>query len=201
MVTVERLLGLTGCRRRHAKLWQCLASTACSYVIRNNQLSLLPAAIGHLVDTAEDFGVTTHGNRTQIALALDEALSNAIIHGNLEVSSKYRQGTGDEFYRKIQERRRQFPYSERCVLIEGRFRIGEVRFVIRDEGPGFDPGQIPDPTHRANLDKPYGRGLFLIRAFMDEVLFNDQGNEITLVKRPPLTSPSLEEASVGQGTL
>ncbi len=77
--------------------------------------------------------------------------------------------------------------------MEGRFQIGEARFVIRDEGPGFDPAQVSDPTYRSNLDKPYGRGLFLIRAFMDEVLFNDKGNEITLIKRPPMTIAPLQE--------
>lgn len=187
IITVERLLGLTGCRRRHAQLWQCLSTTTCSYSIKENNLSHLPAAIGHLVDTAEDFGVTTHGNRTQIALALDEALTNAIIHGNLEVSSKHRESDGDEFHRQIRARQTQFPYSERTVFVEASFKIGEARFTIRDEGPGFDPSQISDPTRRSNLDKPYGRGLFLIRAFMDEVHFNDAGNEITLVKRAAIT--------------
>jgi DNA-binding response OmpR family regulator len=196
MITVERLLGLTGCRRRHAQLWQCLRETRCSYEIKGNNLSLLPAAIGHLVDTAEDFGVTTHGNRTQIALALDEAMTNGIIHGNLEVSSKHREGDGDAFYLKIREHQRLPTYSERTLFVEAAFEIGEARFTIRDEGPGFDPSQVADPTRRSNLDKPYGRGLFLIRAFMDEVLFNGRGNEITLVKRPPITIPPMQETAM-----
>jgi DNA-binding response OmpR family regulator len=191
MITVERLLGLTGCRRRHAQLWQCLTATECSYSIKGNNLALLSAAIGQ-----EDFGVTTHGNRTQIALALDEAMTNAIIHGNLEVSSKYREGDGEEFYQRIRKRQNQYPYSERTLSIDAFFKIGEARFVIRDEGPGFDPSRVSDPTHRSNLDKPYGRGLFLIRAFMDEVLFNQAGNEITLVKRAPITIPPLKETSL-----
>ena len=58
-----------------------------------------------------------------------------------------------------------------------------VEIVVRDEGPGFQQKELPDPTDPANLDKLSGRGLLLIQTFMDEIRFNDQGNEITLIKR------------------
>ena len=59
--------------------------------------------------------------------------------------------------------------------------------VVRDEGPGFDPATLPDPTDPAQLERTTGRGLLLIRAYMDEVAFNGAGNQITLTKRrtPP----------------
>ncbi len=57
-----------------------------------------------------------------------------------------------------------------------------MRFVIRDEGPGFDHRKVSDPTQAENLDRVSGRGLLLIHSFMDEVSYNDRGNEITLVK-------------------
>lgn len=191
VITVDRLLGLTGCRRRHAKLLECLTESSCLYELGGNDLSLLTAIIGHLVDTAEDFGVATPGNRTQIALALDEAMTNGVIHGNLEVSSELREGDGEAFHDLIKQRRCQPPYSERILRVEGIFQFGEARFVIHDEGPGFDYQSIPDPTKRSNLDKPYGRGLFLIRAFMDDVEFNGHGNEITLIKRAPANGESV----------
>ena len=53
-------------------------------------------------------------------------------------------------------------------------------YTVRDEGPGFDPASLPDPTDPANLDRPCGRGLLLMRTFMDNVIFNDKGNEVTL---------------------
>ena len=56
----------------------------------------------------------------------------------------------------------------------------EIEVVIRDEGPGFDPSKLPDPTDPKNVDRPCGRGVMLMRAFMDEVLYNSQGNEVTL---------------------
>lgn len=189
LITVERLLGLTGCRRRHARLLESLTNIESHFRLEGNDISLIPALIGHLVDTAEDFGVTTHGNRTQIAVALDEAMINGIIHGNLEVSSELRSGNGDAFQNLLTRRQKESPYRERVLHVRGQFQLGEARFSVRDEGPGFDPSDVADPTQRSNIDKPYGRGLFLIRAFMDDVLFNDQGNEVTLVKRMHVEQP------------
>jgi anti-sigma regulatory factor (Ser/Thr protein kinase) len=57
------------------------------------------------------------------------------------------------------------------------------KFVIRDQGPGFDPAQLPDPTDPENLERVSGRGLLLMRTFMDEVTFNKSGNQVTMVKR------------------
>ena len=62
--------------------------------------------------------------------------------------------------------------------------------TIRDEGPGFGPDALPDPFAEESLTRPSGRGLTLIRSFMDVVRFNDQGNEITLFKRRPPSSPT-----------
>ena len=70
-----------------------------------------------------------------------------------------------------------------------------MRFVIRDDGQGFDPARLPDPTDPELLERTSGRGVFLMRAFMDEVSFNETGNEATLTKR---RSPGGEDvASVG----
>jgi len=59
----------------------------------------------------------------------------------------------------------------------------EGRFIIRDEGAGFDIDNLPDPTDPENLLKPSRRGIMLNNSFMDEVTFNDAGNEICLIKR------------------
>jgi anti-sigma regulatory factor (Ser/Thr protein kinase) len=59
----------------------------------------------------------------------------------------------------------------------------EAVYVVRDEGPGFDPSILPDPTDPSNLEKVSGRGLLLIRTFMDEIHHDDSGREITMIKR------------------
>jgi anti-sigma regulatory factor (Ser/Thr protein kinase) len=73
------------------------------------------------------------------------------------------------------------------VFCTARLSRAEVSVTIRDEGPGFDPGSLPDPTDPANLGRIGGRGLLLIRTFMDSVTHNQAGNEITLVKRGKLS--------------
>ena len=62
----------------------------------------------------------------------------------------------------------------------------EAVYMIRDEGGGFDVAGVPDPTDPVNLEKATGRGLLLIRTFMDHVSHNQAGNQITLIKRRDL---------------
>jgi serine/threonine-protein kinase RsbW len=63
---------------------------------------------------------------------------------------------------------------------------------VRDEGPGFDPASVPDPLHPENLLKASGRGIFLIRSFMDELRLQpaaEGGMEVVMVKRAGATTP------------
>jgi len=92
-----------------------------------------------------------------VRLAIEEALNNAIRHGNAMDPNK----TAELVYEVTDE---------------------QVDIRISDEGPGFDFQDVPDPTLDENLDKPTGRGLMLIRAYMDTVEFNEKGNELHMVK-------------------
>jgi anti-sigma regulatory factor (Ser/Thr protein kinase) len=58
----------------------------------------------------------------------------------------------------------------------------EATFSVRDEGSGFDPALLPDPTDPANLGRVSGRGLLLIHTFMDRVEHNEKGNQIVMTK-------------------
>ncbi len=93
-----------------------------------------------------------------IRLALEEGLNNAINHGN------HRDPT-----RTVSIA---YDVSDRCAAI-----------TITDDGDGFDPSSVPDPTIDENLEKPSGRGIMLMKAYMDEVRFNDRGNQVHMVKR------------------
>jgi anti-sigma regulatory factor (Ser/Thr protein kinase) len=75
------------------------------------------------------------------------------------------------------------PYKERKVKVDVAVTRTEATFTISDEGPGFDPGALPDPNDPEQLCRIGGRGLLLIRALTDDVSFNSTGNTITLVKR------------------
>lgn len=94
-----------------------------------------------------------------IWLATQEALNNAIKHGNrMDPNKKV------SFYLQVQE--------------------GEFRIIVKDEGKGFNPLEVPDPTARENLLKTSGRGIFYMKSFMDHVEYNtENGTTVTLVKR------------------
>ena len=128
--------------------------------------------------------------RMQIGMALEEALRNAMYHGNLEVDSKLKEEDFAAFYQLADERRAAAPFRDRRVFVEVRSTPLGVSYTIRDQGPGFDHGKLPDPTALENLDRPCGRGVMLMRAFMDEVHYNDQGNQVTLVKQSPRELPA-----------
>lgn len=138
--------------------------------------------INYVQQSLEQLNFCEEGTRTLVCTALMEALTNAIDHGNLELDSSLRED-GDAYINLGKERALIEPYRNRRVYVDTRITSDEACFTIRDEGPGFDTSKIPDPTDPENLLKPSGRGIMLIRSFMDDVRFNDTGNEITIVKR------------------
>ena len=92
-----------------------------------------------------------------VRLALEEALVNAIKHGNGMDPNKQ-------------------------VHITCKVDEEQARITIKDEGPGFDLVDVPDPTSDENIEKPGGRGIMLMKAFMSEVSYSDSGNQVILVK-------------------
>lgn len=145
---------------------------------------LVPKVIARLELPMVELDLFDEGERMQIAMALDEALMNAIVHGNLEVSSELRQtDDGKAYIDLINKRKAESPFNERKVMVHLRASCEAATFIIRDDGRGFDVSSLRDPTDPENLERAGGRGLLLINAFMDEVKHNDKGNEITLVKR------------------
>lgn len=118
-----------------------------------------------------------------VTLALEEALANALFHGNLEISSKLREGDGRAFHKLARKRRRQLPYRDRRISVIARLAHQEMLIVVRDDGRGFDTSKLPDPRDGANLSKPSGRGVLLMRHLMDDVRFNPRGNEVRMTKR------------------
>lgn len=120
----------------------------------------------------------------RISMALDEALSNAICHGNLEIDSNLKDVENcSAFENAVNERLDCEPFCDRRVRVQAAFSDDLIRIDINDDGPGFNPGTLPDPTSPENIRKPSGRGLLLIRSFMDQVIHNQSGNAVTLIKQ------------------
>ncbi|MEZ6123411.1 MAG: response regulator [Planctomycetaceae bacterium] len=118
----------------------------------------------------------------RLGIALEEALLNACLHGNLELDSKLREGDGQEFDRLARERSQSLPWCDRRVRVSASLTPEQMRVRITDEGPGFDPSTLPDPTDPENLLKPHGRGVMMMRLFVDDVQWNDRGNQVTLIR-------------------
>lgn len=145
-----------------------------------NDVSLLLSLSRHLQQMLGDSWSIDRTDRLRSGTAFEEALLNALYHGNLEVSSDLKEVDHTAFYKLVEERRSASPWRDRRIHVNVRLTPRDVEVVIRDEGPGFDPAKLPDPTDPENLDRPCGRGVMLMRAFMDEVLYNEHGNEVTL---------------------
>ncbi len=148
--------------------------------VLENELSLIGPTIEHLQENLPSW---SDRDRLQIGMALDEALVNAMHHGNLEVESSLREGEDDQkYYDLIRDRKNSAPFCHRRVRVEAEFSDQHVCVQISDDGPGFDPSVVPDPTAEENLHRASGRGLFLIKSFMDQVAYNKVGNQITMTK-------------------
>lgn len=179
---LERILAAAHVERRQERMLGLLSKAELHFTLDNDRL-LIPVLVAHLQQYLLRLGLCDHIGKTRVGVALEETLLNAMYHGNLEVSSVLREDGDEPYHRLANERRQQPPFANRHVYFSAQFSPAEAVFVIRDEGPGFDPSRLPDPTDPANMEKASGRGLLLIRTFMDEVAFNDTGNQITMVKR------------------
>lgn len=107
-----------------------------------------------------------HGNADDIEVALREAIANAVLHGNHEDPHKH------------------------VHLIFRCEPSGELIFIVRDEGTGFDPDKVPDPLAPENIDAEHGRGILMMRSYMDHVHYDRGGTEVHMRKKLPSAKSS-----------
>jgi diguanylate cyclase (GGDEF)-like protein/PAS domain S-box-containing protein len=144
---------------------------------------LLPPLLEFLNEEMSRLELCDSAELMRTTIALDEALRNALYHGNLEVSSDLREGNERAFHDLARERATLPPFQDRRVRVVISHDSDQSRFVIRDDGPGFDTSGVDRPLEPEDLLRASGRGILLMKAFMDSVTFNRAGNEVTLVKR------------------
>ena len=124
-------------------------------VIRSD-LNQIPDVQGAILKQAREAGYAKDA-LFAVRLALDEALSNAIRHGNKLDPDKH-------------------------VTVDYSVTPKRITIKITDEGPGFRPDKLPDPTTPQNLTRPHGRGVLLIQSYMTDVKFTDRGRCVTMTK-------------------
>jgi CheY-like chemotaxis protein len=176
------LLEVARARRHEQQVLACLTENEAHFELENDIGSIAPL-VGHLEQGLTRMGICDETGLIQVQVALREALVNAIVHGNLEVRSDLKETDEASYHELCALRQNEAPYRGRRVRVVARETREEAVYVIGDEGPGFDPTSLPDPMDPNNLERSTGRGLLLIRTFMDEVRHNATGNEITMVKR------------------
>jgi anti-sigma regulatory factor (Ser/Thr protein kinase) len=155
-----------------------------SFTIENNP-ELLPLIVSSVRQRIVGWPFQDSIELERVTVALSEALDNALYHGNLDLSSDLRQGSGQTWREESRARRTALPYRDRRIRFQAFFDSQGAEFIIRDEGIGFDPALLSDCTQMQNLERCSGRGLLLMKMYMDDIRFNAAGNEITLKKQRP----------------
>lgn len=120
-----------------------------------SRVGFVREVVSEVVDACERLAFSGSRATLNLRVAVGEALSNAILYGNEED-------------------------PEKLVRVAAALRPGSAEVTVTDEGAGFDPRAILDPTRPENRERSHGRGLFLLRSLTDEVSFNERGNSITL---------------------
>jgi serine/threonine-protein kinase RsbW len=122
-----------------------------------SQLKFIQGIAHNIIADAKLMGYNERELRDKIPVTVDEAVTNAIKHGN-----------------KFQE--------DKYVTIDVSMNTDRIQIVVADEGPGFDVKAVPDPTDPMNFLKPSGRGILFMHIGMDVVRYNEKGNVLTLIK-------------------
>jgi CheY-like chemotaxis protein len=157
--TVEQSLAISCARPRGSKIQGTIQQTI--HIETQSRLEFIAGVIYQIALSSVAVGFSSYDLDGNLKLALAEAITNAIEHGNQNDPDK-------------------------LVRVDVRLKRDLLEVTIQDEGSGFNYGQQYDPTAEENLLRERGRGLFLIRAIMDEVYFNQTGSAVTLKKfRPP----------------
>jgi hypothetical protein len=147
-----------------------------SHFSLENDPDLVMPLVGYLLENVTRMELCDARGRLRLGMALREAIVNAMERGNLAAPAELRDRDEGEWRRLLERRRGEHPFCVRRVRVMAKVSRDEAAFVIRDEGAGFD-------ARRQRLGGGAGRGLVLIRTFMDEVFHNVNGNQITMLKR------------------
>ncbi len=180
--TIHKVLAVSGGERRRSRLMGCIARSKHTFVLENDY-DLFRPLVTYLQEKIANMDVCDDAECTRVGVALEEALTNALYHGNLDVGSELREEDDQACYALIKRRLHEPTYRNRRIRVDANLSRDRATFVVRDEGLGFDPSTLPDPTDPANIEKACGRGVLLMRTFMDDVIYNDAGNVVTMTKK------------------
>ena len=168
-------------RRGQSRLFKHAIRSTTEFEIPNDL-----AAIEDLLDVLKDLMIAVKlgpgAEIHRVQLAIEESLLNAYYHGNLEVGANVTNRTRQAYRELAEARASQEPYCNRKIYVIAELADSYAKIVVRDDGRGFEPFLLPPPDRVEDLTNQVGRGLVLMRTFMDLVIYNDLGSEVTLIK-------------------
>jgi CheY-like chemotaxis protein len=185
--TVEGVLNVARTDQQQRRLMDKLDRRHLAYVL-DNDTALIAPLVDQVQQLLANMDIVEESERVQVGIALEEALYNALYHGNLELTTEDIEESRLSLLEPgarnpVAERSSQPPYCDRKLYFDLVITRDEARFVIRDSGRGFNPADAPNLDDPATLHTPRGRGLVLMNTLMDDVIRDRTGNEVCLVKR------------------
>jgi CheY-like chemotaxis protein len=188
--TVLRVLAGVKQEQTHSRLMHSLDRGELTFNLRND-VGLISPLVRIVQEMLRSLPLKDETERLRVGVALEEAIKNAAYFGNLEIGSAIDKGRSSDAI--AAERLYMSPYCNRSVLVVVAISRDEAVFTISDEGQGFDPSSFD--TDELNNDDPRGRGICLMRTFMDEVTFAEDGRQVVM-KKFRYTEGELAEESV-----
>ena len=185
--TITDVLGVMRTDRNFSRLIECLCKN--DYVFElSNDASLVSPVANLLIQVTAGMQLFPSMENVRLAIAIEQALNNAMFRGNLELSVDEFSPTRDIEFDGVDpevvvQRRASPKYALRTVFLSAYIDRSGVEIIIRDQGIGFDTSIVPQPQSRGTVDSEKSRGLLLMVTHMDEVVFNDVGNEVRMKKR------------------
>ena len=183
--TVEQVLSISNHHKSKERLMRFTTNTRFQFNLKNDQ-ELIAPLLDFVDGTAEILGMGDVAERRHVAVAIEEAMINAIFHGNLELDGALVQDARRALHdglvaEVVKERSFEPPFNDRRVRVGIELSRNRIEVIIRDDGNGFDAAaKTKNASDISQLSGAGGRGLTLIRNFMDDVQFNEVGNEIRM---------------------
>ncbi len=184
LTSIERVLDHAVANRFRQRLTRTMFEYHCRFALENDR-RLIRELVSQVQQAMAGIGAWDVVERIRMGEALEEALLNAMYHGNLGISNdelaRVRAELDERLLdRLVEERCRETSVSRRRILLVVHLTESEARFVIRDEGLGFNQAFLTGAKDADRFAAGYSRGMTLINTLMDEVTFNKSGNELVM---------------------
>lgn len=184
--TIEEIMGVMRAERSYAQLIDCMDQCSMEFTLPCDVL-LIDRLVDLINHAVAGMGLFSSVELIRASTAIEHALLNALYRGNLEfprsvLAIDHQMTTFGIEPEKVIQKKSEMPFMDRNIRVRYRVTRDQLRVTIHDDGRGFDTSIVPRATKLQDPDPRGGRGLLLMTSFMDEVHFNDRGNEVTLIK-------------------